>query len=398
MEEFLTKRVACLYASQTQAMKLKSQDLKDQGIDVINLTAGESDFFMPDHVKEAAIDAVNQNFSFYSPGDGYMELRKAVAAKLKNENNLDFLPQQIIITNGAKHALANSMMALVDDGDEVIVPAPYWVTYVELVKLTGGTNVIIQTSVENDFKMTPAQLEAAITPKTKALILCSPLNPTGSVYSKEELKAIADIVAKHRRIFIISDEIYEKINYVGKHETIAQFENVREQTVVINGVSKGYAMTGYRIGYLAAPLWITKACSKMQGHFTSGASSISQRAALKALTSDNTFCEEMCKRFKIRRDLMVQGLSEIPDLKYNIPQGAFYLFPDVSAYFGKSDGETVINTSTDMSLYLLGKAHVGTVPGDAFGDPKGVRISYAAADEDLKKALAKMKSAFAKLN
>ena len=395
--ELLSRRLASLSESQTMAMNAKSQDLQAQGVDVVNLSVGEPDFFTPDHVKEAAKEAVDKNFSFYSPGDGYMDLRKAVVAKFKNENNLDYTPAQIIVSNGAKHSLANVVMSVVDDGDEVIVPAPYWVTYVELVKLAGGVNVVLETTVENDFKITPAQLEAAITPKTKAFMLCSPSNPTGSVYSKDELKAIADVIAKHPNIIIITDEIYEHINFAGKHESIAQFDSVRDRTVVINGVSKCYAMTGYRIGYIGAPLWIAKACSKLQSQFTSGPSSIAQRAALKALTSDNSFTVEMNKIFQRRRDLVLQGLSEIPALKCNVPQGAFYVFPDVSAYFGKSDGETVIKDCGDMSLYLLAKAYVATVSGDAFGEPKCIRMSYATSEEKLKKAMTQIKEAFAKL-
>ncbi len=395
--ELLSKRLASLSESQTMAMNQKSQDLQAQGIDVVNLSVGEPDFFTPDHIKEAAKEAVDKNYSFYSPGDGYMDLRKAVAAKFKNENNLDYTPQQIIVSNGAKHSLANAVMSIVDDGDEVIVPAPYWVTYVELVKLAGGTSVVINTTIENDYKVTPAELEAAITPKTKAFLLCSPSNPTGSVYSKDELKTIADIIAKHPRIIVIADEIYEHINFVGKHESIAQFDNMKERTVVINGVSKGYAMTGYRIGFLAAPLWISKACSKLQSQFTSGPSSIAQRAALKALTAESGFTKEMNMVFKRRRDLVLQGLSEITGLRFNIPQGAFYVFPDVSYYFGKSDGETTIKNCNDVSLYLLGKAFVATVPGDAFGEPKCIRLSYATSDDKLKKAMASMKEAFAKL-
>ena len=395
--ELLSKRLASLSESQTLAMNAKSQELQAQGVDVVNLSVGEPDFFTPDHVKDAAKEAVDKNFSFYSPGDGYMDLRKAIVAKFKNENNLDFTPQQIIVSNGAKHSLANVIVSIVDDDDEVIVPAPYWVTYAELVKLAGGINVIIDTTVENNFKITPAQLEAAITHKTKAFVLCSPSNPTGSVYTKDELKAIADILAKHPNIIIISDEIYEHINFAGKHESIAQFENVRERVVVINGVSKCFAMTGYRIGYIGAPLWIAKACSKLQSQFTSGPCSVAQRAALKALSSDNSFHIEMNKVFKQRRDLVIQGLSEIPGIKYSVPQGAFYLFPDVSAYFGKTDGETVINNCNDVSLYLLAKAFVATVSGDAFGEPNCIRLSYAASDEKLKKALTQMKEAFAKL-
>jgi len=293
--------------------------------------------------------------------------------------------------------LANVVMSVVDDDDEVIVPAPYWVTYTELVRLAGGINVVLNTTVENDFKITPAQLEAAITHRTKAFMLCSPSNPTGSFYSKDELRAIADVLAKHPQIIIITDEIYEHINFIGKHESIAQFENLRDRVAIVNGVSKCYAMTGYRIGYVAAPLWIAKACSKLQSQFTSGPSSVSQRAALTALVSDSTFHLDMNVVFKKRRDIVLQGLSEIPDLKYNVPQGAFYVFPDISAYFGKSDGETVINNCNDMSLYLLAKAFVATVPGDAFGEPKCIRISYATADEKLIKAMAQLKEAFSKL-
>jgi len=395
--ELLSKRLASLSESQTMAMNAKSQELQAQGIDVVNLSVGEPDFFTPDHVKTAAKEAVDKNFSFYSPGDGYMDLRKAIVDKFKKENNLDFTPQQIIVSNGAKHSLANVVVSVVDDDDEVIVPAPYWVTYAELVKLAGGINVFIDTTVESDFKITPAQLEAAITHKTKAFVLCSPSNPTGSVYTKEELKGLADVLGKHKNIIIIADEIYEHIIFDGKHESIAQFENVRDRVVVINGVSKCFAMTGYRIGYIGAPLWIAKACSKLQSQFTSGPCSVAQRAAFVAMTSGNEFPEKMNKVFKQRRDLVVKGISEIPGLKYNIPQGAFYLFPDVSAYFGKSDGETVIKNCNDVSLYLLAKAFVATVSGDAFGEPNCIRLSYATSDEKLKKALAQMKEAFAKL-
>ncbi|MDR1667528.1 MAG: pyridoxal phosphate-dependent aminotransferase [Bacteroidales bacterium] len=395
--ELISKRLVALSESQTMAMNRKSQDLQAQGIDVVNLSVGEPDFFTPDHVKEAAKEAVDTNFSFYSPGDGYMDLRKAIAAKLKEENGLDFFPQQIIVCNGAKHALANVVMSVVDDGDEVIVPAPYWVTYVELVKLAGGVNIVLPTTLAGDYKVTPAQLEAAITPKTKAFMLCSPSNPTGSVYSKDELEALAGVIARHPRIVIIADEIYEHIRFEGQHESIAQFENVRDRTVVINGVSKCFAMTGYRIGYLAAPLQIAKACSKLQSQFTSGPSSIAQRAALKALTVKTDFTEEMKKVFKRRRDLVLKHLAEIPELKFNIPQGAFYVFPDVSYYFGKSDGEITVGNSTDLSLYLLSKAFSATVPGDAFGEPDCIRISYATADEKLSKAMVAMKSAFAGL-
>ncbi|MCL2073767.1 MAG: pyridoxal phosphate-dependent aminotransferase [Marinilabiliaceae bacterium] len=395
--EIISKRVVCLSESQTLAMNQKSQDLQAQGIDIINLSLGEPDFFAPDHVKEAAKEAVDKNFSFYSPGDGYLDLRKAIVEKFKNENNLHFTPQQIIVSSGAKHSIANVIMSIVDDGDEVIVPAPYWVSYVELVKLAGGKNVILNTNVANDFKITPEQLEAAITPKTKVFLFCSPSNPTGSVYKKRELKKLADILAKYPNIIIISDEIYEYINFEGKHESIAQFENISYRTVIVNGVSKGYAMTGYRIGYIGAPLWIAKACSKLQSQFTSGSSSIMQRAALKAITSDNSFCLEMNKVFKKRRDIVIKEISEIPNIKYNIPQGAFYLFPDISAYFGKTDGKLVINNCYDMSLYLLSNAFVATVSGDAFGDPNCIRLSYATSEDKLIKAMKQMKEAFALL-
>jgi aspartate aminotransferase len=395
--EHLSKRINSLSESQTIAMNQKSRDLQAQGIDIINLTVGEPDFFTPPHVKEAGKKAIDDNFSFYSPIDGYMDLRKAIANKLKNENNLDYKPEQISVSNGAKHALANTIMCLIDEGDEVIIPAPYWVSYAELVKLAGGTNVVLRTTLDTSYKITAAQLEKAITPKTKALLLCSPNNPTGSVYSKEELKALADVIARYPRIFVISDEIYEHINFVGNHESIAQFANIHDRVVVINGVSKGYAMTGYRIGYMAGPLWLTKAAGKLQGQFTSGASSIAQRAALAALTSGNTYTQEMVVAFKRRRDLVLRLMNEIPGLKFNVPDGAFYVFPDVSSYFGKSDGKTTIKNAMDFSLYLLEKANAATVPGEGFGEPNCIRISYANSDEKLEKAMKQMKAALALL-
>lgn len=395
--EHLSKRIKSLSESQTIAMNQKTRDLQSQGIDIINLTVGEPDFFTPPHVKEAGKKAIDDNFSFYSPIDGYMDLRKAIANKFKVENNLDYKPEQISVSNGAKHSLANSIMCLIDEGDECIIPSPYWVSYAELVKLAGGTNVVLKTTLETNYKITAAQLEKAITPKTKALLLCSPNNPTGSVYSKEELKALVDVLVKHPRIFVLSDEIYEHINFVGKHETIAQFPEIHDRVVVINGVSKGYAMTGYRIGYLAAPLWITKACGKLQGQFTSGASSIAQRAALEALTSDNTYTKEMNIAFKRRRDLVLRLMKDIPGLKCNIPDGAFYVFPDVSYYFGKTDGKVTIKNDMDFSLYLLDKANAATVPGEGFGEPNCIRISYANSDEKLEKAMTRIKEALALL-
>jgi len=395
--EHLSKRINSLSESQTIAMNQKSKDLQAQGVDVINLTVGEPDFFTPPHVKEAAKRAVDENYSFYSAVNGYPDLLKAIAAKFKNENNLDYKPEQIIVSNGAKHSLANAIMCLIDEGDEVIIPAPYWVSYAELVKLAQGTNIILPTTLENNYKITPAQLEKAITPKTKAVMLCSPSNPTGSLYSKDEMKALVDVLMKHPRVFVISDEIYEHINFVGTHISVAEFPEIKERCVIINGVSKAYAMTGYRIGYMAAPIWLTKACSKLQGQMTTNASTIAQRAALTALTTDKTYTQDMNKAFKRRRDLVLGLMKEIPGLKCNVPEGAFYVFPDVSYYYGKSDGNITIKTDTDFCIYLLDKAFVATVPGDAFGEPKCIRISYANSDEKLTKAFKQMKEVLAKL-
>jgi len=395
--EHLSKRINSLSESQTMAMNQKTRDLQAQGIDIINLTVGEPDFFTPPHVKEAGKKAIDENYSFYPPVNGYPDLIKAIVNKFKTENNLEYKPEQIIVSTGAKHSLANAILCLIDEGDEVIVPAPYWVTYAELVKLAQGTNIILKTSLDTNYKITPAQLEKAITPKTKALLLCSPSNPTGSLYNKEELKGLADVIAKYPRIFVITDEIYEHINFVGKHESIAQFDEIKERVILINGVSKAYAMTGYRIGYMAGPVWFIKACSKLQGQVTSSAATISMRAAIAALTMDNAYTKEMNVAFKRRRDLVLKLMQDIPGLKCNIPDGAFYVFPDVSYYYGKSDGNTTIKNDMDMSLYLLDKAFISTVPGDAFGEPKCIRISYANADEKLIKAMKQMKEALAKL-
>jgi aspartate aminotransferase len=396
--EHLSKRINSLSESQTMAMNQKTRDLQAQGVNIINLTVGEPDFFTPPHVKEAGKRAIDENYSFYPPVNGYPDLIKAVVNKFKTENNLEYKPEQIIVSTGAKHSLANTILCLVDEGDEVIVPAPYWVTYAELVKLAQGTNIILNTTLEANYKITPAQLEKAITPKTKALLLCSPSNPTGSPYSKEELKGLADVIAKHPRIFVISDEIYEHINFVGKHESIAQFEEIRDRVVLINGVSKAYAMTGYRIGYMAAPAWLVKACSKLQGQVTSSAATISMRAAIAALTMDNQYTKDMNIAFKRRRDLVLKLMKEIPGLKCNVPDGAFYVFPDVSSYFGKSNGTVSIKNDMDLCLYLLDKAFISTVPGGAFGEPKCIRISYANSDEKLEKAMMQMKEALSKLN
>jgi len=395
--EHLSKRIKNLSESQTIAMNQKSKDMQAQGIDVINLSVGEPDFFTPDHIKEAAKKAVDDNFSFYSPVPGYPELRKAISEKFKRENNLDYAPEQIVVSNGAKHSLANALLALVDAGDEVIVPAPYWVSYAELVKLSEGKNIILETSLENDFKITPDQLKNAITPNTKAILICSPSNPTGSIYTKDELEALAKVVAPHERIFIITDEIYEHINFVGKHESFAQFDFIKDRVVTINGVSKGYAMTGYRIGYMGAPAWLAKACTKLQGQVTTGPSSIAQQASIAALNSPPETTEKMRVVFQRRRDLIMKLLGEIPGVKFNTPAGAFYIFPDVSAYYGKSDGRTTINNSTDFCIYLLENAHIATVPGEAFGEPKCIRISFATSDEKLEAALKAFKGAAEKL-
>ncbi|MDP4210662.1 MAG: pyridoxal phosphate-dependent aminotransferase [Bacteroidota bacterium] len=395
--EQLSKRIKSLGESQTIAMNQKSKDLQAQGINVINLTVGEPDFFTPPHVKEAAKKAIDENYSFYTAVNGYPELLKAIATKFKNENNLDYKPEQIMVTNGAKHALANAIMCLIDEGDEVIIPAPYWVSYAELVKLAQGNNVILPTSLDTNYKITPEQLEKAITPNTKALLLCSPSNPTGSLYNRKEMQALVNVLVKYPRIFVISDEIYEHINFVGKHVSVAEFPEIKERCVIINGVSKGYAMTGYRIGYMAAPLWLTKACSKLQGQMTTNASTIAQRAAITALTAGNEYTLEMNKAFRRRRDLVLGLMKDIPGLKCNVPDGAFYVFPDVSYYFGKSDGTVTIKDDMDFCLYLLDKASVATVPGGAFGDPRCIRISYANSDEILEKALIQMKEALAKL-
>jgi aspartate aminotransferase len=395
--EHLSKRINSLSESQTIAMNQKSKDLQAQGIDVINLTVGEPDFFTPPHVKEAAKKAVDENYSFYTAVNGYPELLKAIAAKFKNENNIDYKPEQIMVSNGAKHSLANAILCLIDEGDEVIIPAPYWVSYAELVKLAQGTNVILPTTLENNYKITAAQLEKAITSKTKAVLLCSPSNPTGSLYNKEEMKALVDVLMKYPRVFVISDEIYEHINFVGRHVSVAEFPEIKERCVIINGVSKAYAMTGYRIGYMAAPVWLTKACSKLQGQMTTNASTIAQRAALTALTTDKTYTFDMNKAFKRRRDLVLGLMKDIPGLKCNVPEGAFYVFPDVSYYFGKSDGTITIKNDMDLCIYLLDKAFVAAVPGDAFGEPKCIRISYANSDEKLTKALKQMKEVLVKL-
>jgi aspartate aminotransferase len=394
----VSARLAALSPSETLAMSQKSNELKAQGIDVINLSVGEPDFTTPDHIKQAAKKAIDDNFSFYSPVPGYPALRNAIVAKLKNENGLDYKPEQIVCSNGAKQSVCNALMCIVGKGDEVIVPAPYWVSYVEMVKLAEGTNVIVTAGIDQDFKITPAQLEAAITPKTKAFILCSPSNPTGSVYTKEELKGLADVLAKYPNVIVLADEIYEHINYIGKHESIAQFDNIRDRVVIINGVSKGYAMTGWRLGWIAAPQWIASACNKLQGQYTSGPSSITQKAAEAAYTGDQSCVAEMRKAFERRKDLVVSLTKEIPGLKVNNPTGAFYVFPECKSFFGKKTpaGET-INDAAELAMYLLTEGHVACVGGAAFGAPDCIRMSYATSDEKLVEAFARIKKALAEL-
>ena len=394
----VSERLASLSPSETLAMSQKSNELKAQGIDVINLSVGEPDFFAPKHVKEAAKKAVDDNYSFYSPVPGYPFLRKAIQHKLKHENQLDYAIDQIIVSGGAKQSVCNILLSVVNPGDEVIVPAPYWVSYVEMVKLAEGTNVVVYAGIEQDFKITPEQLESAITPKTKALILCSPSNPTGSVYSKKELEGLAKVLAKYPNIVVISDEIYEHINYIGKHESIAQFESIRDRVVIVNGVSKAYAMTGYRIGYIAGPKWIASACNKLQSQYTSGTCSVAQKAAEAALTGDQQCVEEMRQAFLRRRNLVIELCQSISGMKLNVPEGAFYLFPEVSSYFGKSFNVRTIHNSGDLAMYLLEEAHVATVGGAAFGAPECLRFSYATSDENLVDAMGRIKKALDQLS
>ena len=386
-----------LAPSATLAMSQKSAELKAQGLDIINLSVGEPDFNTPDHIKEAAKKAVDDNFSRYSPVPGYPALREAICAKLKNENGLDYSPAQISCSNGAKQCVCNAVMALAGKGDEVIIPAPYWVSYPQMVLLADATPVYIEAGIEQDFKITPAQLEAAITPATRAIILCSPSNPTGSVYTQDELEGLAEVLRRHERVVVISDEIYEHINYIGAHASIASCEGMKERTVIINGVSKAYAMTGWRIGFLAGPDWIVKACNKLQGQYTSGPCSVSQVAATEAFAGPQDCVEEMRQAFERRKNLIVELTKQIPGLEVNNPTGAFYLFPKCSSYFGKTDGTHVINNSMDLAMYLLEVGHVATVGGDAFGSPECFRMSYATSDENIVEAIRRIKEALAKL-
>ncbi len=394
----LSDRLNRLAPSATLAMSQKSAEMKAQGIDVINLSVGEPDFNTPDHIKEAAKQAVDENYSRYSPVPGYADLRKAISAKLKNENGLEYSADEILVSNGAKQSVCNTVMALCNDGDEVIIPAPYWVSYPQMALLAGANPVFVGTGFEQNFKMTAGQLEQAITPRTRMLILCSPSNPTGSVYTKEELQALAQVILKHDDLYVLADEIYEHINYVGHHESIAQFAGMKERTIIVNGVSKAYAMTGWRIGYIAAPQWIVKGCNKLQGQYTSGPCSVSQKAAEAAYRASQQCVEEMRQAFQRRRDLIVSLAQEIPGLEVNVPQGAFYLFPKCDSYYGKTDGERVVSNSTDLAMYLLEKAHVATVGGDAFGDPQCFRMSYATSDDNIREAMSRMKAALAALH
>lgn len=393
----LSNRLLSLSPSATFAMSAKSSELKARGIDVINMSVGEPDFNTPDFIKAAAVKAIDDNITRYSPVPGYLDLKKAICGKLKRENGLEYQPSQIVISNGAKQSITNTVLALVNKGDEVIIPAPFWVSYPQMVKLAEGTPVHITAPIEQDFKITPEQLEAAITPKTKMLILCSPCNPSGALYSAEELEGLAKVILAHDDLYVISDEIYEHLNYVGKHASIATVPGMKDRTIVINGVSKAYAMTGWRIGFIAAPEWIAKGCNMLQGQYTSGPCSISQMAAEEAWNGDQSCVEEMRLAFERRRDLIVRLAREIPGLEVNVPQGAFYLFPKCSSFFGKSYGDRKINNSTDFAMFLLEVGHVATVGGDAFGSPECFRMSYATSDENITEALKRIKETVALL-
>jgi len=395
--EQLSARIKSLSPSATIAMNQKGREMREKGVDVINLSVGEPDFPTPKHICDAAKLAIDGPWHGYPPVAGYPDLLQAIVDKFKRENKLDFKPSNILVSTGAKHSLVNVIMCLVDKGEEVIVPAPYWVSYAEQVKIAEGVNVVLDTSIENEFKISPEQLEAAITPKTRVLLLCSPSNPTGSVYTREELEAIAEVINRHEGIYVIADEIYEHINFVGGHESIAQFEAIRDRVVIINGVSKGYAMTGWRIGYMAGPEWIIKACTKLQGQMTTGANSIAMRATIEALNGDQSCVGEMREHFLRRRDLILGHVREIEGVKCPTPGGAFYVFPDFSTYLGLSFGDRKIETDMDLCIYLLEEGHIATVPGSAFGKSGCVRISYANSDENLEKAMQRLKKALAAL-
>lgn len=397
MTTHISNRVQSLSPSQTLAMSQKSNELKAQGVDVINLSVGEPDFATPDHIKQAAKQAIDDNFTFYTPVPGYLSLRKAIAAKLKNENGLEYAPEQIVVSGGAKQSLCNVILSVINPGDEVVIPTPAWVSYVEMVKLAEGTNVLVPATIEQDFKVTPAQLEAAITPKTRMVLICSPSNPTGSVYTKDELKALVEVLAKYPDVLVLADEIYEHINFIGEFTSLASFPEIADRTIIVNGVSKAYAMTGWRIGFIAAPLWVAKATNKLQSQYTSGASSIAQKAAEAAYVGSQECVEQMRVAFQRRRDLVVSLAREIPGIKVNEPQGAFYLFPEVSSYIGKKFGDRVIANSGDLAMYLLEEGHVATVDGEAFCLPGYIRLSYATSDDNIREAMRRIKEALAKL-
>lgn len=393
----ISDRVQSLSPSQTLAMSQKSNELKAQGVDVINLSVGEPDFNTPDHIKEAAKRAIDENYTFYTAVPGYLSLRKAIADKLKNENGLDYTPEQIVVSGGAKQSLCNVILSVINPGDEVVIPTPAWVSYVEMVKLAEGTNVLVPASIEQDFKVTPEQLEAAITPKTRMVLICSPSNPTGSVYTKDELKGLVEVLAKYPDVLVLADEIYEHINFTGEFTSLGSFPEIADRTIIVNGVSKAYAMTGWRIGFIAAPLWVAKATNKLQSQYTSGASSVAQKAAEAAYTGSQQCVEDMRVAFQRRRDLVVSLAREIPGIKVNEPQGAFYLFPEVSSYFGKKYGDKVINNAADLAMYLLEEGHVATVDGEAFCLPGYIRLSYATSDDNIREAMNRIKEALAKL-
>lgn len=395
--EHISDRVNALAPSQTLAMSQKSQELKARGVDVINLSVGEPDFNTPNHIKTAAVKAIDNNFSFYTPVPGYMSLRKAISETLKKENGIDFAPEQIVVSGGAKQSLCNVVLAVVNPGDEVVIPTPAWVSYVEMVNLAGGKSVEVPATIENDFKITPEQLRSALTPRTRLIMFNSPSNPTGSVYSREELQALVDVLADYPDVLVLSDEIYEHINFTGSFTSMASFEAIADRTAIVNGVSKAYAMTGWRIGFLAAPLWLAKATSKLQSQYTSGACSIAQKAAEVAYTGPQECVEDMRKAFERRRDLIVGLARTIPGWKVNEPQGAFYLFPEVSSYFGKRNGDYVINNDSDLAMYLLQEAHVATVAGSAFCAPGYIRMSYATSDDNIREAMERIKNALALL-
>jgi aspartate aminotransferase len=393
----LSDRINNLAESQTLAMAKKSRELQAQGKDIISLSIGEPDFNTPEFIKEAAKKAIDNNVTRYTPVPGILEVRKAISEKFKRDNNLTYTPEQVVVSTGAKQSIANVILSLVNPGEEVIVPIPYWVSYIETIKLAEGIPVTIPTTVESNFKITPEQLKKAITSKTKLMVFSTPCNPSGSVYSKDELKALADVIIQYPDLYVISDEIYEYINFVGKHESLAQFDFIYDRVITVNGVSKGYAMTGWRIGYIGAPKWIADACEKMQGQFTSGTCSIAQMAAMEGIKANPSVTFEMRDAFKKRRDLVLGLLKEIPGMKTNIPDGAFYIFPDISYYFGKSYGNYKIKNSNDLSMFLLEEGNVALVSGDAFGDDNCIRFSYATSEDKLIESVRRVKEALAKL-